>query len=240
MTEFDSSRWSDPEFVQEYLDNAEAYVPFRQAMLGFLRSFYLQFVKGDEPARVLDLGCGDGILTDVILGVDPGVRATLVDGAEEMLDKAVERFSGKDSIVFVRSSFQDIMKNNPLPSDFDLVMSSLAIHHLEPDQKEALFGYIYRCLAPGGYFVNIDAIAGPTPELEDWYMELWKEWVEKQKRSGRTHQDFSDITRRYKENEDNRPDTLEFQLESLKRTGFDQVDCYYKLGIFAIFGGRKY
>ncbi len=239
MKGFDGTRWSDPEFVQEYLDNAEAYVPFRRTMLDFLRSFYLYFVSGDKPAKVLDLGCGDGILADVILAADDQAELTLVDGAVHMLEKARERFEGSDRVEYLNSSFQDLMETDPLPSDYSLAMSSLAIHHLEPDQKVALYGYVYRCLAPGGYFINIDAVLGSAPAIEDWYMELWREWIEGRKKAGKTNQDFSDIIRRYKENEDNRPDTLEFQLKSLKRAGFAEVDCYYKYGAFAIFGGVK-
>jgi tRNA (cmo5U34)-methyltransferase len=36
----------------------------------------------------------------------------------------------------------------------------------------------------------------------------------------------------------NKPDTLEDQLEALSETGFRDVDCYYKNGIFAVFGGK--
>lgn len=239
MTEFDGTRWADPEFIQEYLDNAEAYVPFRQAKLEMLRMFYLHFLSGKEVRKILDLGCGDGVIADVIIRADSGVRATLVDGAEEMLDKARERFSGNENVGFMCTSFQDLMSGDLLPDDFDLAVSSLAIHHLEPEQKDALYRYVYSRLRSGGYFVNIDVVRGPTDDLEDWYMEVWKEWIEGKKRAGETEQDFSDITRRYQENEDNRPDTLDFQLESLRNAGFEQVDCYYKYGVFTIFGGRK-
>ena len=37
----------------------------------------------------------------------------------------------------------------------------------------------------------------------------------------------------------NKPDTLETQIESLKKTGFIDVDCYYKNNIFTVFGGMK-
>ena len=31
----------------------------------------------------------------------------------------------------------------------------------------------------------------------------------------------------------------EDQINALKEIGFREVDCYYKYGIFAVFGGRK-
>jgi tRNA (cmo5U34)-methyltransferase len=50
---------------------------------------------------------------------------------------------------------------------------------------------------------------------------------------------FSDIIRRYMESGDNRPDTLDDQLNALKSIGFSSVDCYYKYGIFTVYGGKK-
>lgn len=48
-----------------------------------------------------------------------------------------------------------------------------------------------------------------------------------------------DIIRRYKDPSSmNKPDALEDQLEALRETGFRDVDCYYKNGIFAVFGGK--
>jgi tRNA (cmo5U34)-methyltransferase len=88
--------------------------------------------------------------------------------------------------------------------------------------------------------MNIDVILAPAASLEDWYMELWHEWMDERKGALGLEKDlFNDITKRYKELEENKPDTLEDQLTALKETGFREVDCYYKYGIFAVFGGRK-
>ncbi len=50
---------------------------------------------------------------------------------------------------------------------------------------------------------------------------------------------FQHIPDQYKNNPDNNPDTLENQLKSLKSAGFNNVDCYYKYGIFSVYGGQK-
>src|SRR5437764_8053987 len=41
---------------------------------------------------------------------------------------------------------------------FDAVVSSLAIHHLDGAQKQALFRDVYALLAPGGVFVIADVV----------------------------------------------------------------------------------
>ena len=47
------------------------------------------------------------------------------------------------------------------------------------------------------------------------------------------------IIKRYKDLGENKPDTLEVQLKALKEIGFSEVDCFYKYGIFTIFGGKR-
>ena len=239
MSDFSDSNWSDEEFAQEYLDHAETYVPFRREMLQIVRSFCVRFLKAGKEPSVLDLGCGDGIMTAVVLDACPGAAATLVDWSQEMLDKAARRFGDRPGLTYLRAGFQDLVDRDLLEGSYDLIISSLAIHHLKVGEKESLFRYLHGSLNPGAHFVNMDVILAPSVDLEEWYMDLWNDWIDRQRRSGKTDRDFSDITRRYKENPDNVPDTLDFQLNALKGAGFEEVDCYYKQGVFVIFGGKK-
>ena len=50
---------------------------------------------------------------------------------------------------------------------------------------------------------------------------------------------FDDIIRRYKDNKDNKPDTLGDQLDALKAIGFKDADCFYKYGIFCDVRGEE-
>ena len=47
------------------------------------------------------------------------------------------------------------------------------------------------------------------------------------------------IIKRYKDLRENKPDTLESQLKTLKEIGFSEVDCFYKYGIFSVYGGKR-
>jgi len=119
-------------------------------------------------------------------------------------------------------------------------MSSQAIHHLNRDEKSKLYEMIYSHLVPGGFFMNIDVTIGPADSLEQWYMKLWQEWMDIEKTAlGIEGDPFNDVISRYKEAEENQPDTIEEQFKMLKNIGFSNVDCYYKYGIFAVFGGMK-
>jgi len=240
MSDFSKSRWTDASFSREYLDHAEDYVPFRETMLSVLVSFYRHFIEDISDKKVLDLGCGDGIVADALASMDPGVSVTLVDGSADMLDKARSRLAGKEGIAFVQVSFQELMLNDILEGHlYDFVITSLALHHLPSDEKRDMYRYIFDHLVSGGYLVHLDTVLSPTEKLEDWAMILWQDWVDRRREAGLTEQDFSDITRRYHDNSDNKPDTLSFHLEALRDAGFTQIDCLFKYGVFAVWTGKK-
>ncbi len=240
MSRFDRSNWARPEFTQGYRDNADVFIVERRRMLAVLQSFYVHFVKDGTRRKMLDLGCGDGIVTSVIRDIDPSVSATLVDGSSDMLRKARERLNRPQRATFIRSSFQEMMRGGSVRGKFDFIASSLAIHHLDMDQKKSLFRKIHQLLNRGGCFVNIDVVLAPTENLEKWYLSLWKDWIDEKKWDrGVAGKGLDGIVERYKNAIENKPDTLKAQLDLLNAIGFADVDCYYQYGIFTIFGGRK-
>ena len=238
MSDFDSSQWADSEFSQEYRDYANDYIPERFRQIEIVKSLYKHSFQASRNCSVLDLGCGDGLIMHQLLKVDDSMDATLVDGSLEMLEAAKERLAGFQRVQFVQASFQNLLNEDRLRTNFDFILSSFAIHHLETDEKQALYEYVYRQLNRAGFFLNIDVVLGPTQDLEDWYLSLWTEWIDANVDSS-LKPDLLTIPQQYKDNPDNLPDTLSVQLEKLEAIGFENVDCYYKYGIFTIFGGSK-
>ena len=240
MSDFKETHWADREFAKGYRDNADIFIVERWRMLSILQSFYRHFVKNESPKSILDLGCGHGIVTSALSAVDDSISATLVDGSRDMLAKARQRLNGKIQASFVRATFQEMIRKDLLQGPFDFVASSLAIHHLTMQEKAALFEKTYRLLSRGGYFVNIDVVLAPTKRLEQWYLSLWKDWIDERVWDlGLAGGRFDGIIRQYKDEEENKPDRLGDQLDALRTIGFRDVDCYYQYGIFTMFGGRK-
>jgi tRNA (cmo5U34)-methyltransferase len=242
MSKFERSEWAEKKHAKEFVENADIYILERGRLFGILKSFYTYFLKNrikNRPVKVLDLGCGDGALTKQLLKVDHQIKATLVDGSLEMLKNAHKSLKSYSNLVYIHKTFQELLEEDVLESSFDFAVSSLAIHHLSTADKESLFDYVYHHLNEGGFFLNIDVVLAPAEQLEDWYRQLWEEWIVENEAQLGFNKTFSHIPNQYKNNPDNHPDTLKKQIDALKYVGFKQVDCYYKYGVFSIYGGKK-
>jgi tRNA (cmo5U34)-methyltransferase len=125
---------------------------------------------GLEAHDVLELGTGTGETAVRVLARHPGARWTGIDASEAMLARAWERLP---EAVLLLSRLED-----PLPvGPFDLVVSTLAVHHLDGARKRDLFARVAGVLRrPGGRFVLGDVVvprAGEEGAIEiDWVMDL--------------------------------------------------------------------
>ena len=70
MSDFDSSQWADSEFSQEYRKYANDYLPDRFKLIEIVKSFFRHFIHEVDAPRVLDLGCGDGLVVHELLKSD--------------------------------------------------------------------------------------------------------------------------------------------------------------------------
>jgi tRNA (cmo5U34)-methyltransferase len=238
MSEFEESRWTNSEFSQNYRDEANIYLPFRREFIEITKSLYAYFFAAKSENNVLDLGCGDGLFIEELLRTFSPKSITLVDGSNEMLEAAQKRLGKKVNINFIQASFQSLLSNELLNQNYDFVYSSLAIHHLPLVEKKLLYSYIYKLLSPGGCFVHYDVVVPVSTKIENWFLSLWLQWI-KEHPNKAISEKLLEIPYQYKKNADNQPDTLGSQLQALTQIGFKEVDCFFKHGIFSLFGGFK-
>jgi tRNA (cmo5U34)-methyltransferase len=111
---------------------------------------------GARVERVLELGVGTGETSRRVLDAHPGVELIGIDESADMLAAASAQVEGADLRV---SRLED-----PLPDgSFDLVVSALAVHHLDGAGKADLFARVADRLRPGGRFVLGDVVIPEDP-----------------------------------------------------------------------------
>jgi tRNA (cmo5U34)-methyltransferase len=151
----------DPE---TYLANMLAEVPAYQE----LQEQAAAATEGDART-ILELGIGTGETARHVLARHPDARLVAIDSSPEMLERARAAVPEGD---LREAALQDPLPEGP----FDLVVSALAVHHLDGAGKRDLFNRIAEVLAAGGRFVLADVV---VPERDedvvtpiDWEYDL--------------------------------------------------------------------
>src|SRR5439155_6269558 len=112
------------------------------------------------PLRVLDLGCGPGLLAYDILRGFPNATLTLFDLTAEMIDACRARVEGSDRVTYRLGDF----RTEVFGDDYHVVVASLSLHHLERSERPSFFERVYRSLAPGGHFIAAEVIVDESPD----------------------------------------------------------------------------
>lgn len=214
---------------------AQDYDAMRRRLIPCFDEFYgaglrlIEAWKTHDTFRVLDLGAGTGLFSAMVLERFPHAHIHLIDASPGMLDQAKERFRGQPSVAF---SVAD-MASADLGGPWDLIISALAIHHLEDAAKQALFARIVAALRPGGLFVNAEQVLGPEAQAEGRYVRFWHEDI---RALGVPE---AEIARAAERMEFDRCVPVETQLAWMRAAGFSDVDCSFKSWRFAVLSGRR-
>ena len=99
--------------------------------------------------RFLDLGTGDGRLLALAKLARPGVGAVGLDISPVMLQAARTRFAADPSVSVEEHNLSETLPNL---GTFDVVLSSVAIHHVGDERKLAYYQEVFSVLEPGGLF----------------------------------------------------------------------------------------
>ena len=188
----------------------------------------LQLIPFETNAniKVLDLGAGTGILSALILQAFPQAKVLAFDMAENMLKVCQTNLSAFGKRLTLQ---QGNFAEDDFGSGYDLVVSGLAIHHLDSAGKQQLFHKLFQSMNPEGILLIRDIVTGATPKLTEQYEKLWRQYM---KASG--EDDAAWFQNYLKEDI---PSSVEEQTKWLAESGFADAACHWRYLNFAIFGG---
>jgi tRNA (cmo5U34)-methyltransferase len=231
------AHWQRASLADSFAERRSAMLPLLELQEDVVRQV---LARGGRPIeRFLDIGCGAGAMSELVLDAHPRSRGTLVDFSEPMLARAdaqLARHVGRWQAL--RGDLNEPGWRRALPAGrYDAIVSGLAIHHLPSERKRTLFAELLELLEPGGSFVNMDYVttAGPLVGLFDEHMLAGAVRAASSRESGgsHTHEELE------LEDDDDRPDTVEQQLGWLREAGFGDVEVHFKWAEAAIFGGTR-
>ncbi|MCX7748417.1 MAG: class I SAM-dependent methyltransferase [Clostridia bacterium] len=215
--------------AQEFDEIIRKLIPYYEQMLKALTAS-IPFGKG-EKISVLDLGCGTGTIAKKVKELFPNARISCLDLAKNMVEMAKIKLKNFEDIQYYVGEFEHF----EFPEKYDVVVSSLALHHLVTEKdKIHFYSQIHKALNQNGVFYNADVVLGSNSHLQDLYM---KKWVEYMKRNVPEEEVESKWMKTYEEEDS--PAKLMDHIEWLKKLGFADVDVVWKYYNFAVYGGVK-
>ena len=226
-----------------YRELAEVAVPRREEQLATLLCL-LPFSKNDA-FRIVDLGCGEGVLEHAALSAFPNAKALALDGSESMRRHAKALLKPFGNRADVRPFALESDDWRGELDSADCVVSSLVVHHLTDQGKQALFREAYSRMSDGSALMLIDCVQPMRIEGVSLFADTYDS-ISKQQSIDRT--DNTALFDRFVEEKWNifrHPEPTEMlaplshQLAWLSDAGYEGVDCFWLQAGYAVYGGYK-
>lgn len=217
--------------------SSRPYVPaefdqYIQSTLPYVREFYLQTLSmirqyENTEGKLLDLGCGTGMLEMLLREAFPGLSLEGVDPSEEML--GVAKLKEIPNVVFRKGTSQELHAKEA----YDIITAIEVHHFLQPEERKAVVSNIFHALKEGGIYIAFENVLPEDPELKEQELNRWKDF---QIAAGKTAEEAELHKKRcgifYF------PITVEEHIRLLKDTGFRHVYVFWRshmqMGIMGI------
>lgn len=241
-------RWNKAQFAAGY-DAAAMfihphYTELQHAILDLLPQ------QSNDEFLLVDAGGGSGRLAALFLERFPRATAVVVDQSDAFLAIAAERlarFDGRGSTLLARLQ-DDWPAQLPVPPG--AIVSMSAIHHLFPEEKQALYRRMHDALAPGGVLLNGDEVRPADDAAFLQELHAWSAHMRRLQDSREIPPQMDEILDGWrqrnieqfgapKQSGDDLQETIEVQLDYFRAAGFSQVDCPWRKQMWAILRGQK-
>ena len=113
-----------------------------------------------KEINTLEIGCGSGLTTKIILESDKRIRLVAIDNEPEMLELSERNLAG-----YLKSGRLKIIEADALsflmnvPEKYDVVASAFTLHNFTSLYRKKVLKGIFHALKPGGIFINADKCA---------------------------------------------------------------------------------
>jgi tRNA (cmo5U34)-methyltransferase len=238
----DEPRWEEDDSAT-FIRYGELFVPQRDEQLQALLA--LVPAEPDEEFAAVDLGSGPGAVSLALLDAFPQCRVAAIDLSPLMLSTLRERAGGRaNRVTCIEGDIAGEAWTNAVEAPVRVIVSSLAIHHLDGPGKQRLYSRLGGMLEPEGALLILDIVEPINAQAARAYAEEWDRAVASAAeswdvedaltvfRGGWNHFATTDL-------EFDKPSLLRDNLRWLDEAGFVAVDCFRLNAGHALFGGLR-
>jgi tRNA (cmo5U34)-methyltransferase len=200
------------------------YLEMIKASLGYLPNKWI-------PNNILELGCGIGNLTILLSEYFPETKITGIDISEESIEVCRNRVNGKN----VDLQQMDLKIASFKEESFDIVISSLTVHHLLESERKALYRKAKEWIGRKGWLIICDRYCDDNEGISNINRRIWHETAIE---NGATSEEWNKWMRH--EIDHDHPGKLVDQVEILKEElNFITVDIVWRKYLWAVIYAQK-
>ena len=161
--------WSDNYDTQVEISDEENVYPFAgyKKVLGTV----YEKIRKQNPKNILDIGFGTGILAKKLY--DDGYNIYGIDFSNEMLKKAKQKMPNAELLQF---DFTDGLPKEFEQKQFDVILSTYAIHHIDDEAKKLYILKLLKSLNPKGILIFGDVAFETEKDMEAARKKDYEEW----------------------------------------------------------------
>jgi tRNA (cmo5U34)-methyltransferase len=230
----------------DFIDLGRFFVPEREEQIAAV----LGLIPDPGDGLLVDLCCGEGLLSRALLERFPRARVLAMDLSPTMLAQAratCAAISGGAGRFDTRPFDLADRSWRAFPEPVRAFVSSLAIHHLDGEGKRQLYRDLAAALAPGGALVIADLVQPSTPASQALAAKAWDDAVRRRSLDLTgglgPYEKFLDL--RWNLWAETEPDPIDHpsplldQLRWLEEAGLNGVDVAWLKAGHAVFGGIR-
>ena len=161
--------WSNNYDTQVEISDEENVYPFAgyKKVLGTV----YEKIRKQNPKNILDIGFGTGILAKKLY--DDGYNIYGIDFSNEMLKKAKQKMPNAELLQF---DFTDGLPKEFEQKQFDVILSTYAIHHIDDEAKKLYILKLLKSLNPKGILIFGDVAFETEKDMEAARKKDYEEW----------------------------------------------------------------
>jgi len=117
-----------------------------------------QFLKVQSGQKILDAGCGSGIVSNYLSTTAPEVRVTGWDFSRNQIDAANAKYGASGNITFEQKNLLEVKPASDTPdgSRFDTIICRFVLRHFSNVNTKTVIHNLTELLKPGGTLCCID------------------------------------------------------------------------------------